>query len=245
MRTLKLTLAYDGTDYAGWQSQPGRPTIQAAVEAACRQILQERVHVAGSGRTDAGVHALGQVAHLRTSRSLPCQTLQRGLNAVLPRDIVVRAVEEAPPDFHARFDAVSKRYRYRIVNGPVVLPFMRRYVHHVPVQLNVALMRREAAVLRGRHDFRSFHNTGRLVTDTVRTLSLARIERRRGELVIELEANGFLQGMARAIVGTLLELGRGRLPAGSMARILRAKRRQAAGPTAPARGLILVHADYR
>ena len=245
MRTLKLTIAYDGTDYAGWQVQrPGKPTIQGTLQEAARNILQEPVHLIGSGRTDAGVHAYGQVAHLRTSDPLPCASLQRALNATVPRDIVVVGLEEAAPQFHARFHATSKRYRYRLVNGPVVVPFIRRYVHHVPSRLNVAVMRREAARLLGRHDFRSFQNAGRVVADTVRTLSAITIRRKAAELIIEMEADGFLQGMARAIVGTLLEIGRGRLSEGSIRRILLAKDRTAAGPTAPARGLSLLRVSY-
>jgi len=246
MRTLRLTIAYDGTDYAGWQVQRSRtPTIQGTLQETAARILQQHVVVVASGRTDAGVHALGQVAHLRTASRLACASLQRALNALLPDDIVVLDVREVAPQFHARFLAVSKHYRYRLVNGPVVPPFVRRYVHQVVAPLNVRLMRREARALLGRHDFRSFHKSDRVVVDAVRQLWVARIVLEGDELAIDLVADGFLQGMGRAIAGTLIEIGRGRLPPGSMRRILRAKDRRAAGPTAPARGLCLMRVGYR
>jgi len=254
MRTLKLTIAYDGTDYAGWQiqekrnqkaeSRRQRPTIQGTLERAIRRILQERVRIVGSGRTDAGVHALAQVAHARVRSSMPCRRLQAALNGVLPADVVVTRIEEAPPSFHARFDAKAKRYRYVIVNGPVVLPFERRYVHHVSVPLDIGLMRREAKMLLGRHDFRAFHNTGRQVSNTRRTVTAIHIRRQGRCLVIDIEASGFLYTMVRGIVGTLIDIGRDHRPPGTMAAILNTKDRRRVGPTAPARGLTLVNVVY-
>ena len=269
MRTLKLTLAYDGTDYAGWQVQnarrqtsparrellPGRadvrhqkktqkPTVQGTVEGALSRILQEQVKIVGSGRTDAGVHALAQVAHCRIRSPMPCERVQRALNSVLPSDIVVTHLEEVRSDFHARFDAKWKRYRYQLVTGPVVLPFERRYVHQVRVPLNVALMRREAAALRGRHDMRAFHQRSRLVRDARRTIRDIRLIRRGDRLTIEIEANGFLHTMMRGIVGTLLDVGRGHRPPGTIARILKTRDRRLLGPTAPARGLSLLSVTY-
>jgi len=254
MRTLKLTLAYEGTNYAGWQVQKNstqhsahsrqKPTIQGTLEQTLRQILQESVKVVGSGRTDAGVHALAQVAHLKTRSSMPCERLRRALNSLLPPDIVVKKVEEAPAGFHARFDAKIKRYRYHIVNGPVVLPFERRYVHQVPVSLNPALMRREARGLLGRHDFRAFHNPGRPVADTRRTISALRINRHNTYLVIEIEATGFLYSMVRSIVGTLIDIGRGHRPPGTMVQLLKTKDRRLVGTTAPPQGLCLAEVRY-
>jgi len=270
-RVLKLTLAYDGTDYAGWQVQRAstqhsahstqKPTIQGTLEKVLGQILQEPVRVVGSGRTDAGAHAEAQVAHIRirsaTTASadgrrrssggrsmMPADALRRAANALLPPDIVVTKVAEAPADFHARFDARHKRYRYRLVNGPVVLPFERRCVHQIRSPLNLALMRREAAALVGRHDMRAFHKTSRPVRDTRRRISELSIRRRGDHVTLEIEADGFLHTMVRTIVGTLLDVGRGRRPPGTMAALLKRRDRRAAGPSAPAKGLCLVAVRY-
>ncbi|MBI3320479.1 MAG: tRNA pseudouridine(38-40) synthase TruA [Candidatus Omnitrophica bacterium] len=254
MRTLKLTIAYDGTDYAGWQVQHDRrqkaegrgqrPTIQGTIEGALQRILQESVRVIGSGRTDAGVHALAQVAHVRIASSLSCTRLQRALNALLPPDIVVKRIERASPTFHARFAARTKRYRYCLVNGPIVLPFVRRYVHHVRVPLDLALMRREAEVLRGRHDVRVFHRRGRPVREARRVISDIQVRRRGCELSIDIEANGFLHAMVRSIVGTLIDIGRGHRLPGTMAMIVKTGDRRLVGPTAPPHGLCLLRVKY-
>ena len=245
MRTLKLTLAYDGTAYTGWQGQrTSRPTVQGTVERALRRILQEPVRVVGSGRTDAGAHAEAQVAHLRVRSMMPADVLRRAANALLPPDIVVTKVEDAPEAFHARFDARHKRYRYRMVNGPVVLPFERRWVHQVRSPLNLALMRREAAALVGRHDMRAFHKTSRPVRDARRRISSLSIRRRGDHVTLEIEADGFLYTMVRTIVGTLIDVGRGRRPPGTMAALLTRRDRRAAGPSAPAKGLCLVSVRY-
>ena len=256
MRTLKLTIAYDGTRYAGWQVQPGRrPTIQGTLERVLRRILQERVKVVGSGRTDAGVHAQAQVAHLRTTSAIALERLRHSLNALLPPDIAVLQGEEAAPGFHARFDAVRKRYRYRIFTGPVVPPFIRPYVHHVRVPLDVALMRREAAVLKRRHDFRAFARAGSgfgaqgsestATPRTTRTIHDIQVIRQGQELQIEVEGSGFLHTMVRSIAGTLLDVGRGHLPAGTIRKMLTTGKRELAGTTAPAHGLALVSVNYR
>ena len=258
MRTLKLTLAYDGTDYAGWQIQKIRrqtsdvrhqkkqkPTIQGTIEQAFQRITGEEVRVVGSGRTDAGVHALAQMAHAKLRSAIRAHALQRALNAVLPPEIVVTKIEEAPAGFHARFGARVKRYRYRIVTGGVVLPFERRYVHHVRVPLNARLMRREAAALLGRHDMRAFHKLSRPVADASRTVSKISVRQRGRELLIELEADGFLHGMVRSIVGTLIDVGRGFRPPGAIAAILKTRDRRLVGPAAPAKGLCLVSVRYQ
>ncbi len=262
MRTLKLTIAYDGTRYAGWQVQrpksivpspqsTEKPTIQGALQEVLQQILREPVTVVGSGRTDAGVHALGQVAHVKTCSSMPVLRLQRALNALLRSDITVTRLEEAPETFHAQRHAVSKRYRYTIVTAPAVLPFERATVHHVWGRLDVSRMRREAQVLTGRHDFRAFCASGSSALQvgttktTVRTLSDVQVRRHRDRVVMEFEGDGFLYKMVRGIAGTLIGVGRGRLPTGTMERILRTKDRRLVGPTAPARGLILLNVRYK
>jgi tRNA pseudouridine38-40 synthase len=268
MRTLKLTVAYDGTRYAGWQVQessrqpapartkggPGKavgrtqteqkPTIQGTLERVLQRILQEPVKVVGSGRTDAGVHALAQAAHVKMRSAMSCARLLRSLNQLLPPDIAVTRLEEPGEPFHARFDARRKRYRYRIFTGAVASPFIRPYVHHVRVPLRLSAMRRELAALRGRHDFRAFARRPGAGRTTVRAVTDARLSRRGGELRLELEGNGFLHAMVRSIAGTLLDVGRGRLPEGTVRRMLKTGDRRLAGTTAPPRGLTLVSVNY-
>ncbi|MBI2104174.1 MAG: tRNA pseudouridine(38-40) synthase TruA [Candidatus Omnitrophica bacterium] len=251
MRTLKLTVAYDGTRYAGWQAQRrsrtgGKPTIQETLERALRRILREPVRVVGSGRTDAGVHAESQVAHLRTRTTLPVAGLLRGVNALLPADLAVTRIEEVRGSFHARFGASRKRYRYRLFTGPVAPPFIRPYVHHVRAPLNVALMRREAAALRGTHDFKAFARAAAVPRGTTRrTITDIQVRRRGGELQVDVEGNGFLHTMVRTIAGTLIDVGRGRLPPGTVRRMLRTGSRSLAGTVAPAQGLTLRAVTYR
>lgn len=262
MRTLKLTIAYDGTRYGGWQVQNSRPrsiprlrsgqavhgpqpTIQGTLEGVLQQILREPVTVVGSGRTDAGVHALAQVAHLKTRSRLPCDRLLRSVNALLPPDLSVIQIAEAPATFHARFSATRKQYRYRLFTAPVVPPFIRPYVHHVRAPLNLALMRREAASLKGGHEFRAFaRQDPHSRASTRRTISLIELHRRGPELHLEVEGDGFLHTMVRSIAGTLIDIGRGRLPPGTIRRLLRTGERRLAGATAPARGLTLVLVNY-
>ena len=250
MPLLKLTLAYDGTRYAGWQIQKGtaatagKPTIQETVEKTLQRILQERTRVVGSGRTDAGVHALAQVAHVRIKKRVDTARLLRSLNQLLPPDIAITSVEEAPKHFHARFSAKRKHYRYRIHTGAVVLPFDRPYVGHVRYELNVARMRRELKALVGKHDFRAFGREGSGGRDTVRILYSAQLTRHGDELRIDLVGSGFLHTMVRSIAGTLIDIGRGRLPEGTVNRLLKEKRRDLAGTTAPSGGLILMAVAY-
>ena len=254
MKTLKLTIAYDGTRYAGWQIQKSsrqtagggrqKPTIQGTLERVLRRILQEPVKVIGSGRTDAGVHALAQVAHVRTSSALSCHRLLRSLNQLLPPDLAVTRIEDAEESFHARFRAKRKRYRYRLFTGLVVPPFIRRYVCHLREPVNVALMRREAESLRGCHDFSAFARTGSGRRSTTRTISEIHVRRLGDEVLLETEGDGFLHTMVRSIAGTLVDVGRGRLPAGTVRRMLSTRQRRLAGATAPANGLTLVSVTY-
>lgn len=245
-RTLKLTIAYDGSRYAGWQVQAAKsgPTVQGTLERVLRQILQEPVRVTGSGRTDAGVHAAGQVGHIRTRSKLTRTRLLRSINRLLPPDIAVLRIDESGARFHARFHAVRKRYRYRMYTGEVVPPFIRPYVLHVTAALDVALMRREAGALKGRHDFRAFARAGHGRRSTVRGISAIRLARRGPELHLDVEGNGFLHTMVRSIAGTLIDVGRGRLPSGTMRQLLRGGRRTEAGATAPASGLTLLSVSY-
>jgi tRNA pseudouridine38-40 synthase len=249
MRTLKLTLAYDGTAYAGWQVQPGCRTVQGTLEAAMEKVTGPTTHVLASGRTDAGVHALGQVVGWRTPSDLPVEVLWRALNAELPQDIAVLEVTEAADDFHAVRDAVRKRYRYVIHDGPVHDVFRRQYCwHYTHGRLDAQAMARAAGALLGTHDFRSFQSSGTARESTVRTVFEISVRRGRGGardwINLEIEADGFLYHMVRAIVGTLVEVGRGAQSETWPAEVLRAADRSAAGPTAPPQGLFLLRVDY-
>jgi len=249
MRTIKLTLAYDGTAYAGWQVQQDQTTVQEVLETAIEKVTGRRVRTIASGRTDAGVHALGQVVGFRTESQLPADVLRRALNAELPRDVAVLGVAEAVDDFHAIRDAVRKRYRYLIYDGPVRDVFRRRCCwHYNRGRLDDEAMAHAAGTLLGTHDFSSFETSGAERKDSIRTVYELRVERGRGDqrhwITIEVEANGFLYNMVRTIVGTLVEVGRGAQPESWVAEVLAATDRRTAGPTAPPQGLFLVQVDY-
>ncbi|HWB09722.1 MAG TPA: tRNA pseudouridine(38-40) synthase TruA [Pirellulales bacterium] len=248
MRALKLTLAYDGTAYAGWQVQPGQRTLQGTLEAALAKITRETIRVTASGRTDAGVHALGQVVSFDTDSPLRADVLQRALNAELPDDMAVLAAAEAPAGFHAIRDAVRKRYRYLLHDGPVPDVFRRHLVWHYRQRLDAAAMNRAAQALLGKHDFRSFESGWPQRTSSVRTIfeiSVVRgLSADENLVVLEVEADGFLYNMVRAIVGTLVEVGRGTRPETWPAEVLAAQDRRAAGMTAPPQGLFLLRVEY-
>lgn len=245
MWRCKLTIAYDGSDYAGWQVQPGRPTVQGEVEAALTRLTGQPVKVHGSGRTDQGVHAMGQVAHADLETRLAPAALLKALNALLPPAIRVLRVARAPADFHARRSAVGKEYRYLIWNGAILPPFQRRYRAHVRTPLDVAAMRRAAADLVGRHDFAAFTaNPNRAVESTVRTLSLLSVTRRGHEVVIRAGSDGFLYKMVRSLAGFLIRVGEGALPPDAARQILHSRERTARVPTAPPEGLFLWRVEY-
>lgn len=244
MRNIRLVLEYDGANYHGWQVQPNGATVQEVLEGKLAIITQEKVRVTGSGRTDAGAHALGQVANFRTSSRIGTEELKRGLNSLLPDDIIVRRVDEADSEFHSRYSARSKTYRYLILDAPLMSPFYRNHAWHVRMPLSVERMSHALAILRGTHDFSSFRSASCAAKSPVRTIMAASLWKR-GEIIeITVEADGFLQHMMRTIVGTLVELERRDAGAEEMRRILEAKDRAAAGPTAPARGLYLVEVKY-
>jgi len=241
-----LVLEYDGTDFAGWQVQAGGArTVQGVLGEALARVCGAPAEVTGAGRTDAGVHALGQVAGVRVATRLAPAELARALNGVLPPDVAVRAAEAAPGGWHPRYHAAAKRYRYAIWNGPVRSPLRARFSHWVPRPLDVPAMAEAAAALTGRHDFRAFQGAGSDVTDTVRTLQRAAVTGAPGgDVLLELEGDGFLRHMVRNVAGTLLEVGLGARPAASLPALLAARDRSRAGPTAPARGLTLVEVAY-
>ena len=249
MRTLKLTIAYDGTRYAGWQRQDHarpqkRATIQATLEEAVQQIVREPIRLKASGRTDTGVHAIGQVAHFKTASPIPCERLLRAVNHVLPDDIAVTRIEAVAAAFHAQYDAAGKHYRYRIFTGSATSPFIRRWVHQVRNSLNVALMRREIASIKGKHDFAAFTKAGHRSNKTVRAISRASLTRHGEELHFDIEGSGFLYTMVRSIVGTLIDIGRGRRKPGTFKQMIATKKRTLAGTTAPAQGLTLISVTY-
>jgi tRNA pseudouridine38-40 synthase len=242
MKNYRIVLAYDGTDFRGWQRQPDGRTVQGVLEDAIRKVTEKRTVVHGAGRTDAGVHALGQVASFRGAFKLSDEVLLRALNAVLPGDVRVFSLEEAPPDFHARRSARSKLYRYRIVHAPQASPLDRRFVLHWPYPLKVGRMREAAGLFVRTADFTAFSsNRDR---SPVRTVTRSELRKSGREIVYTIEAEGFLRYMVRTIVGTLLEVGRGRMTPGQVEDIFRLKDRTLAGPTAAAKGLTLVRVDY-
>jgi tRNA pseudouridine38-40 synthase len=239
-----LTIAYDGTRFVGWQRQAEGESIQGLLEDALAKFEGAPVTVHGAGRTDAGVHALAQTASVKVTCHHDVQTLTRALNAHLPEEVRIVSVEEVAADFHARFSARSKTYRYRIRNTPLADPFDRAYVWHIPEPLDVAAMSTAAAAVVGTHDFAAFQSAGAETIGTVRTVSRSEIGDTAGVLTYEIAGDGFLRHMVRALIGTLVDIGRGWRPSSSMSSLLRGATRGEAGPTAPAQGLFLVGVDY-
>ncbi len=261
MPTFKITLAYDGTNYVGWQRQATGTSVQGLIEGALRELDGRDVTLHGAGRTDAGVHALGQVASCALDRAIRSDVLVRALNARLPADVRVVSAETVAPDFHARFTATAKSYRYRIDNADVMSPFERHYAWHVFGALDVDAMDAAARTLEGRHDFAAFQTNSGTTRTTERTITRSRVTRtklrggdpsaaaalgpRGGDLIVyDITGDGFLRHMVRAIVGTLVDIGRGRRPREAMREVLISRDRGRAGPTAPALGLFLVGVQY-
>ncbi|MEM8886016.1 MAG: tRNA pseudouridine(38-40) synthase TruA [Planctomycetota bacterium] len=244
MRTYCIRLAYDGTEYAGWQRQSNAPSIQAAVEAAAAKINGAPTDVLGAGRTDAGVHALRQAARFRTSRDISEERVPYALNTGLPDDIVVLDAMERPASFHPIGDATGKRYRYTLRRAPFDSPFDRRYVHRIDDRPDLDAMRAAAAVLEGTHDFRGFEKSGSPRPSTVRTLRRVAIRESDAYIWLEFEGDGFLYGMARNLAGSLLRVGRHKLAPDVLAAGLEAADPSVAGPCMPAAGLTLVDVAY-
>jgi tRNA pseudouridine38-40 synthase len=244
MRNIRLTLSYDGTDFNGWQTQPGVRTVQETLEGAIAAVTGEPIRVNASGRTDTGVHALGQVVNFYTNTHLSPEVLLRATNAHLPTDVVISQARDVPQAFDANRDAQRKLYRYVIHDGPVPNPFLRRYCHHSRHPLDVIAMRQAAEPLRGRHDFHSFETHWPNRMSSVRTITHLAINRMGEWIWLDIEADGFLYNMVRAIAGTLINVGRGYWPVSQVGLILEAEDRRTAGPTAPAQGLFLVRVTY-
>ena len=245
MRNIKLILSYDGTDFNGWQTQPGFRTVQETLECAIAKLTGEgRIRVNASGRTDTGVHAVGQVVNFYSNTQHPGEVLVRAINAHLPADVVVRAAADMPESFDANRDAKRKLYRYVIHDGPVPDPFLRRYSCQSRHPLDARAMARAAECLKGRHDFHSFETDWPNRMSSVRTITHLAINRMGEWVWLDVEADGFLYNMVRAIAGTLMNVGRGYWPERQVAAILEAEDRRAAGPTAPAQGLFLMRVSY-
>ncbi len=251
MRNIKLTLEYDGTNFSGWQLQtPDKRTVQGEIEKALLKIFKKEIRIIGSGRTDTGVHALGQAANFKIDSPMPLEKIVRALNGNLPDDISVLSAEKVSTGFHAQHSAKQKTYRYSILNRPTRPAIDKNFVLHIPYKINLSAMRKEAKLLVGKHNFVSFMATdtakrGKLTAkDTTRTVSKLEIHKKEDLITIDIAANGFLYKMVRNIVGTLLDIGTGLIPQGSARNILKAKSRRAARETAPAKGLILLSVKY-
>ncbi len=265
MRNIRLRLAYDGGDFVGWQVQPNGRSVQAVVETAIQKLTGESVRIMAAGRTDSGVHALGQVANFPTQCAIPCEKIRRGLQSFLPGDVVVLNADEVPAEFHATYSAKRKRYRYAIHQAPVCSPFLQRYVWFRSEEFNVDSMQQAADYLPGTQDFRCFESHFPNKATSVRTVEEAKLfraghwavwnpwslmrplptEEADGPfLCFEIVADGFLYNMVRAIVGTLVRVGRGQWPPEKMRTLIENQDRSQAGETAPAQGLYLVSVDY-
>ncbi|MDP3042416.1 MAG: tRNA pseudouridine(38-40) synthase TruA [Candidatus Omnitrophota bacterium] len=251
MRNIKLTIEYAGTHYYGWQVQNGKKadyrankTIQHVLEQVLKKILQENIQLTVAGRTDSGVHALGQVANFKSASRMPLARLHWAINCLLPKDIKVTRIKNVGLDFNSRFSAKSKLYRYTILNRKYSSALLANRVHFFNHPLDIRLMRREAKVLLGRHNFTSFQAADTRQHNPLRTIKRIKVSKDKDLLHIDIQADSFLYNMVRNIAGTLLEIGRGRFPKGSMEKILKARNRKLAGPTLPAKGLFLVKVRY-
>lgn len=243
-KTYKFTIAYDGSRYFGWEHQPDKDTIQGKLESVLERMTGTFTDVIGAGRTDAGVHARAMTAHAVFETDMSCEEIRNYFNRYLPDDIAVRDVVTASDRFHARYKAVGKTYQYTCFDGPVKPVFDRKYVTVLKESPNVEAMQQAAAILEGEHDFRSFCGNPRMKKSTVRVVDTIEITKKSGYIRFRVHGTGFLQNMVRIIVGTLLEVGYGRMKPEDMEGILEAKDRKTAGPTAPAEGLMLVKVDY-
>lgn len=245
MRRIRLVVAYDGTDYCGWQIQPNGITIEEVLNTTLKKLTGEDIHVIGASRTDSGVHALGNVAVFDTDSPIPPERMAYALNRKLPEDIVIVKSDEVPPNWHPRYqDRVSKTYEYHIYNAPVPDPMKRRYSTFVSFPMDADKMREGAAYLTGEHDFVSFCNIRTNVENTVRTIDEIVIENSGSDITIRVTGNGFLYNMVRIIAGTLIRVGRGFYTPGKVKEILEARQRTEAGVTAPPEGLTLLRIEY-
>ena len=244
MHNIKLTIEYDGTYYHGWQVQKGLPTVQGEIEKALKSILQEKVKLIAASRTDAGVHAKGQVANFKTKSAIPAKSLMLGLNSILPRSIAIRSCVRAKSSFQARRQARQKLYRYTILNSPYPSPLLRNYLYFFPLHLDLTKMREGAKILTGRHNFSSFCTSREAREKRICQILSLQIKRRGSLIYIDIEADYFLYNMIRIISGTLLNVGRGKISPQELQKILSSCDRRQAGPTLPPHGLCLIKVKY-
>lgn len=245
MRNIVLVIEYDGTDYCGWQIQTRQfKTVQETIRKVLKKVLQENILLIGASRTDSGVHAKAQIANFKTKSKISLQKMKEALNGLLPEDIIIKGIKQAPLNFHSQFNAKEKTYRYSILNRKFSSVFLNRYVNLVRCPLGIKLMRQEAKILEGKHDFSSFQGSNRISKSPIRAIKKIKIKKRGSLVTIDVAADGFLYNMVRNIVGTLIEIGRGRFPKGSMRKILNSRDRKKAGPTAQALGLCLLNVRY-
>ncbi|AFS79233.1 tRNA pseudouridine synthase A [Gottschalkia acidurici 9a] len=243
-RNIKLTIEYDGTNFCGWQKQPNGQSIQQALEDAIYSITKENVNIVGSGRTDSKVHAFGQVANFYTSSKIPQEKFTNAINSKLPSDISVKDSIEVPCDFHSRYGALGKEYKYIIYNDRTRSPILRNYSYHVPYELNIGHMKNAIESFRGTYDFRGFMSTGSSVKSTIRTINKAELNKKDEIIEITLQGNGFLYNMVRIITGTLVEIGMGKICHEKVFEIIMSQDRKCAGHTAPPQGLYLNQVFY-
>lgn len=244
MKRIMLTVAYDGTNYHGWQIQKNGETIEGILNRCLSELLQENIEVIGASRTDSGVHALGNVAVFDTESRIPAEKFPYALNARLPEDIKIQSAKEVAPDFHPRHCDSRKTYEYRIYNAPFPMPVKRLYTYFSYTPYNIEAMREAAAYFVGTHDFKSFCSVDAQVESTVRQVDEVLVEKQEDEIVIRVTGRGFLYNMVRIMAGTLMEVGRGHRTSQEIPQILEAKDRTAAGPTAPACGLTLMKYEF-
>ncbi len=244
-KTFKLVIEYDGTDFHGWQRQVQDRTVQETIEKALERMTREKISLIGSGRTDAGVHAMAQTASFQTASRLDAGVFLNGLNSLLPRDVRIHACRQMPAGFHARFNVTGKHYRYHILNRPIASAITRRFCWHIQKSLDVGQMQTAAAAIVGTHDFKAFEGAGSPRAHTVRTVTESVFQKEEnGNLTYDIRADGFLRFMVRNIVGTLVEVGLGKRQAEEMTAILESKSRDHAGATAPPQGLFLMEVNY-
>ena len=244
MRNIKLTIEYDGKDFKGWQKQPNKPNIQGEIERAIYNITKEEVDLIGSGRTDAGVHALAQVANFKTNSNIPIEKLALAINSQLKNSIIIKKAEEVDERFHSRYNAKHKTYRYIINNSPCGTAIYRNLEYCFPIKLDVAKMQEAAKYFEGEHDFKAFKSSGTSAKNSVRTIYNASVKQEGEKIIIELTGNGFLYNMVRIISGTLLDVGLQKIKPEEIKNIIEEKDRQKAGKTLPAHGLYLVEVKY-
>lgn len=244
MRNIKLTIEYDGKGFNGWQKQPDKLNIQGEIEKAISNITKEKIELIGSGRTDAGVHSLGQVANFKTNSNIPIEKMAIAINSQLKNSIVIKKAEEVDERFHSRYNAKHKKYRYIINNSEYGTALYRNLEYHFPIKLNVEKMQEAAKYFEGEHDFKAFKSSGTSAKNSVRTIYKAEVKCEGEKIIIELTGNGFLYNMVRIISGTLLDVGLGKIKPEQITDIINSQDRQKAGKTLPAHGLYLVSVEY-